>query len=87
MSRFFKSAAFPILIVIVLAFFANKLISPGSHQKDPDYSQFLSQVDRGSVQRVTLNTKNNKIDVELKPGATGSPRSTRPPIRTTPSRT
>ena len=28
MSRFFKSAAFPILIVVVLAFFAQKLISP-----------------------------------------------------------
>ena len=27
MSRFFKSAAFPILIVIVLAFFASKLIA------------------------------------------------------------
>ena len=67
MSRFFKSAAFPILIVIVLAFFANKVISPGNEQKDPDYSQFLSQVDRGKVDRVTLNTKNNKLDVELKP--------------------
>ena len=30
MSRFFKSAAFPILIVVVLAFFAQKLISPGT---------------------------------------------------------
>jgi hypothetical protein len=29
MSRFFKSAAFPILIVIVLAFFAQRLISAG----------------------------------------------------------
>src|SRR5205085_830103 len=36
-------------------------------QKDPDYSQFLSQVDQGKVDRVTLNTKNNKLDVELKP--------------------
>ena len=27
MTRFFKSAAFPIIIVIVLAFFASKLIS------------------------------------------------------------
>ena len=26
MSRFFKSAAFPILIVVVLAFFASKLV-------------------------------------------------------------
>ena len=69
MSRFFKSAAFPILIVVVLAFFAQKLISPGDGKKDPNYSEFLTQVDRGQVKDVTLNTKNNKIDVELKPGA------------------
>ena len=41
MSRFFKSAAFPILIVVVLAFFAQKLISPGNQQEDPSYRQFL----------------------------------------------
>ena len=36
MSRFFKSAAFPILIVVVLAFFAQRLISPGDaeHQAE-----------------------------------------------------
>ena len=28
MSRFFKSALFPILIVVVLAFFVQKLVSP-----------------------------------------------------------
>ena len=31
MTRFFKSAAFPILIVIVLAFFVQKLIGSTSH--------------------------------------------------------
>ena len=36
MSRFFKSAAFPILIVVVLAFFAQRLISPGNQEKDPN---------------------------------------------------
>ena len=41
MSRFFKSAAFPILIVVVLAFFAQKLISPGDRTPDPNYSAFL----------------------------------------------
>jgi cell division protease FtsH len=65
-SRFFKSAAFPILIVVVLAFFAQKLISPGKTQKDPNYSEFLTQVERGEVEKVTLQTKNNSIDVELK---------------------
>ncbi|MEA2331473.1 MAG: cell division protease FtsH, partial [Thermoleophilaceae bacterium] len=66
MSRFFKSAAFPILIVVVLAFFAQKLISPGERQKDPLYSEFLTQVEDGRVKEVTLQTKNNRIDVELK---------------------
>jgi cell division protease FtsH len=67
-SRFFKSAAFPILIVVVLAFFAQKLISPGTHEKSPNYSQFQAQVADNSVKHVTLNTKNNRIDVELNSG-------------------
>ena len=41
MSRFFKSAAFPILIVVVLAFFAQRLISPGSQSTKPSFSTFL----------------------------------------------
>jgi cell division protease FtsH len=67
-SRFFKSAAFPILIVVVLAFFAQKLISPGEQKKDTSYSQFVTQVDNDRVKKVTLNTKNNRIDVEQKGG-------------------
>ena len=65
MSRFFKSAAFPILIVVVLAFFAQKLISPDNPQEEPTYSEFLTQVEEGKVKDVTLNTKNNRIDVQL----------------------
>ena len=49
MSRFFKSAAFPILIVVVLAFFAQKLISPGNREEEPTYSEFLTQVEDGKV--------------------------------------
>ncbi|MBA2419802.1 MAG: AAA family ATPase, partial [Thermoleophilaceae bacterium] len=63
MSRFFKSAAFPILIVVVLAFFAQKLISPGERDAPPRFDQFEKQVQNGSVKSVTLNTKNNEIDV------------------------
>ena len=66
MSRFFKSAAFPILIVVVLAFFAQKLISPGDRRDPPVYSQFIQQVEDGRVKEVTLQTKNNRIDVQLK---------------------
>jgi cell division protease FtsH len=68
MSRFFKSAAFPILIVVVLAFFAQRLISPGDRSPDPVYSDFIAQVEDGRVKEVTLNTKNNRLDVELDGG-------------------
>jgi cell division protease FtsH len=67
-SRFFKSAAFPILIVVVLAFFAQKLISPSGKTEPPPYSQFITQVERGQVESATLSTKNNRVDVELKDG-------------------
>jgi cell division protease FtsH len=66
LSRFFKSAAFPILIVVVLAFFAQKLISPGEEKKAPNYSQFLTQVESKQVQSATLNTKDNTIDFTSK---------------------
>jgi cell division protease FtsH len=67
-SRFFKSAAFPILIVVVLAFFAQKLISPGAREHVPNYSEFTTQVSSGQVKDVTIQTKDNTLDVELKSG-------------------
>src|SRR3712207_5011468 len=72
MSRFFKSAAFPILIVVVLAFFAQKLISPGEEKKAPSYGAFIQQVNAGDVKKATLNTKDNTIDFESMAGAEGS---------------
>ncbi|HWH43302.1 MAG TPA: ATP-dependent zinc metalloprotease FtsH [Thermoleophilaceae bacterium] len=68
MSRFFKSAAFPILIVVVLAFFAQKLISPGEREKVPNYSEFQQQVRSGQVKDARLETKDNTIAVTLKTG-------------------
>jgi cell division protease FtsH len=65
-SKFFKSAAFPILIVVVLAFFVQNLVSSGGEAKEPTYTDFLTQVDKGEVKKVTLNTGDNTIDVEIK---------------------
>jgi cell division protease FtsH len=81
MRRFFRSAAFPILIVIVLAFFAQRLISPSSSEEPPTYSQFLTQVDRSpeSIKDVTLDTKTNTVDVTESDGnqySTGYPPET-----------
>jgi cell division protease FtsH len=68
MSRFFKSAAFPILIVVVLAFFAQKLISPGDSGPKYTYGDFVTQLNAGQVKKVTLKNKDNSIAVELKDG-------------------
>ena len=45
MRRLFRSAAFPILIVIVLAFFAQRLISPGEQEDPPTYNEFIAQIE------------------------------------------
>src|SRR5918997_234294 len=65
MSRFFKSAAFPILIVIVLAFFASKLISNSDEAEPASFSTFLTQLESGDVKSVTLKTKDNSLEVRL----------------------
>ncbi len=48
----------------MLAFFAQRLINPGEPERVPTYTEFLQQVERGQVRAVTLNTKDNSIDVE-----------------------
>ncbi|UTI65816.1 ATP-dependent zinc metalloprotease FtsH [Paraconexibacter antarcticus] len=69
MSRFFKSAAFPILIVVVLAFFAQKLISPSTGSPKQTYGDFIAQLSDGSIKTVTLKTKNNTVSVKPKQGS------------------
>ena len=63
MSRFFKSAAFPILIVIVLAFFASKLISGQDRANQYKFGDFIEQLEEGQVEQATLRTKDNSLEV------------------------
>jgi cell division protease FtsH len=70
MRRFFRSAAFPILIVIVLAFFAQRLLNHPSTQPPPTLGQFLAEVksDPRSFGEVTFQPKSNTIQVKLQDG-------------------
>ncbi len=65
MRRLFRSAAFPILIVIVLAFFAQRLISPGEKEDPPTYNEFIAQIenDASSIDTVTLAPKTQTAKV------------------------
>ncbi len=67
MSRFFKSAAFPILIVVVLAFFAQKLIGNSNHQPKQNFGDMIQQVKSGEVKTISLDQKNNSATVILLP--------------------
>ena len=68
MSRFFKSAAFPILIVVVLAFFAQKLIGSSSHQPKETFGDLLTQLDNGNVKSMSIHTKDNTVNVTTTSG-------------------
>ncbi|MDQ2700193.1 MAG: ATP-dependent metallopeptidase FtsH/Yme1/Tma family protein, partial [Actinomycetota bacterium] len=66
MKRFFKSAAFPILLVVILAFVAQRVISPDSGPEPPTYNEFLAKVDEGDIKKVTIKTKDNSLEVTEK---------------------
>jgi cell division protease FtsH len=68
MSRFFKSAAFPILIVVVLAFLAVKLVNPGSstHRSHSYQTLTSSEIPKGEVKSVQLKNKGKALEVKLK---------------------
>ena len=83
MRRFFKSAAFPILLVVILAFVASKVISSGSGTEAPSYNELTTPktglIAEGKIEEVDINTKDNTLDVKERNGdsfSTGYPPNT-----------
>ncbi len=69
MNRFLKSAAFPILIVILLVFVAQRLVvSDESKAPPPTYPQLISDISAGEVSRATIKTESNEVSATLKDG-------------------
>src|SRR5438477_582247 len=68
MSRFFKSAAFPILVVVLLAFLAVKLVNPGSpNHRQHSYQTLVSvELPKREVQSVEFKNKGKALEVKLK---------------------
>jgi cell division protease FtsH len=66
--RFFKSAAFPILLVVILAFIAQRVISNDDGAKAPPYNQLIKEktglIAEGRIAEVSVNTKDNTLDVK-----------------------
>jgi cell division protease FtsH len=81
--RFFKSAAFPILLVVILAFIAQKVITDGGGSEAPPYNELVQPetglIATGQIKEVSINTKDNTLDVKEKNGesfSTGYPPNT-----------
>src|ERR1700760_2036361 len=68
MSRFFKSAAFPILIVVILAFLAVKLVNNTSsdHRKHSYQTLVGQELPKGEVESVEFKNKSKALEVKLK---------------------
>jgi cell division protease FtsH len=65
MKRFSRSALFPILIVVVLAFFASQAITGDEPEDKPTSNELLAQLndDPDSIESVTFEQKENKLMV------------------------
>lgn len=66
MSRFFKSAAFPILLVILLAFFVQNLFYGSGRMEDMSFNDFQAAVKQGNVKDVTVKTKDRIVEGKLR---------------------
>jgi cell division protease FtsH len=78
--RFFKSAAFPILLVVILAFIAQRVITSDSGSKAPTYYEIVNEknglIKEGKVEEVNVNVKDSTLDVKQTNGesySTGYP--------------
>jgi cell division protease FtsH len=71
MSRFFKSAAFPILLVVVLAFFASKMLTGNSTKGPPrnEYTLVTKEIPQHEVKEVDFKTKGNVLEIKRVDGS------------------
>jgi cell division protease FtsH len=81
--RFFKSAAFPILLVVILAFIAQRVITNDPGTEAPSYTQIINPdnglIARGKVEEATINNKDLSLDIKKTNGesfSTGYPQYT-----------
>jgi cell division protease FtsH len=67
MVKFLRSAAFPILIVVLLAFFVQQMVmNRDSGDKEMDFREFVQKVKDGEVESVVIEPKDQMMKVVLR---------------------
>ena len=75
MNRIFRNAVFPIMVVILIAFLAQRLLLNNDTPEAPprNWSTMLTDLKGGDVKELEQNTSANNVKVTLKPAANAKP--------------
>ena len=69
MNRFFRSALFPLIIIVLLVYLASQTLLPGrSETRKMTYSELITQVRNGDVNDVVFNPPRQQITASLVEG-------------------
>jgi cell division protease FtsH len=68
-NRFFRSALFPLIIIVLLVYLASQTLLPGrSEQRKMTYSEAIAQVKNGAVNEVLFTPTRQQINLTLVDG-------------------
>ena len=66
MNRFFRSALFPLIVIVLLVYLASQTLIPRKDaQKKMQYSELIGQVEAGNVQEVVFTPNRQQINATL----------------------
>ena len=69
MNRFFRSALFPLIIIVLLVYLASQTLLPGrTNEQKLTYSQLIQKVKAGGVNDVEFNPNRQEIKANLVEG-------------------
>ncbi len=65
-NRFFRSALFPLIVIVLLVYLASQTLIPRKDAQDKvSYSEFIAQVEAGNVQEVKFTPTRNQIEATV----------------------
>src|SRR6478736_2988433 len=68
MNRFFRSAFFPLVVIVIVAWLAFKVLHTGPSATKTTYSELIQQVKQGEVKSALFKPNSNQIDATLTSG-------------------
>jgi cell division protease FtsH len=71
-NRFFRSALFPLFVIVLLVYLASQMIPHGKSSEKLTTSQFVTKVENSEVATATFNPSKRAISFKLKDGKKGT---------------